>query len=153
MRFTKRSPRRSGNAMSPSRCDVFDGHCDLLDVTSLHRPDTAWVFVDAHGHEHRWHVDGKPAASYRPDAKHETPTLLWIKDGEEYWEDDDEPHDVGHLECTQCGEHVTPRYTADATTQHIAGLRNYRINGEPVTQEEFERRYKEACAAKGSPDA
>jgi hypothetical protein len=132
--------------------DVFEMQCDLVDVTSLHRPDPTWRHVDAHGHEHRWYVDGTPAVSYDPSARYETPSLVWVKDGEEFWDGDDEPHDVGHLECRQCGDHVEPRYTADDTRQHIPGLRRYRINGEPVTPEEFARRYK-AAAIKGTRDA
>lgn len=126
--------------------DVFEMSRDLIDVTSMHRPDTSWRFVDAVGHEHRWHVNGKPAESYNPSARYETTTLLWVKDGEEYWEDDDEPHAVGHTECRQCGEHIEPRYTADTTTQHIPGIAHYRINGESVPKEEFERRYATARA-------
>jgi hypothetical protein len=128
--------------MSASYSDVdrFETWCDLIDVTSLHRPDTAWRFVDANGHVHQWFVGGKVAETYRPDVKLETPTLVWVKDGEEYWEDDDEPHPVGHLECGQCGEHVLPGYTADAYTQYIPGLRHYLINGVPVSKDEFEQR-------------
>jgi hypothetical protein len=35
----------------------------MEDVTSLNRPDTSWLFVDAQGHEHQWYTaaDGKPA--------------------------------------------------------------------------------------------
>lgn len=122
--------------------DVFETGCDLIDVTSIHRPDTSWYFSDEHGHEHRWHVDGKPAVSYNPSARYDTPTLVWVKDGEDYWEDDDEPHDVGHLECRQCGEHANPGYTADGTEQHIPGPRWYRINGASVSPEEFQQRYE-----------
>jgi len=121
----------------------FATGCDLIEVTSLHRPDTAWRFVDAKGHEHRWYVNGQPAATYRPEARFETPTLIWVKDGEEYWEDDDEPHDVGHLECRECSAHVKPGYKPDDCTQHIPGLRWFRINGESVSKEEFERRVEE----------
>jgi hypothetical protein len=124
--------------------DIFETGCDLIDVTSLHRPDPRWRLVDAHGHEHRWYVDGKLAVSYRPEAHYETPTLVWIKDGEEYWEDDDEPHPVGHLECRECGERIEPGYTADDTTQQIPGLRWCRINGQLVSREEFDRRLTEA---------
>lgn len=123
--------------------DTFEMNCDLLDVTSLHRPDTSWRFTDAHGHEHRWHVDGQPAESYRPEAKHETPTLRWVFDEWEYW-DDGERYQIGHHECRQCGEHIEPRYTADTSTQYIPGMRHYRINGEPVSKDEFERRVEEA---------
>lgn len=115
-----------------------------IDVTSAHRPDTAWRVTDAHGHEHRWHVDGKPAVSYAPSARYETPTLVWVKDGEEYWEDDDEPHAVGHLECRLCGEHIEPRYRADDCTQYIPGLRWYRIDGRLVSPDEYARRLAEA---------
>lgn len=122
--------------------DVFEMHCDMVDVTSLHRPETTWRFTDAHGHEHRWYVGDKPATSYSPSERYETPTLVWVKDGEDYWEGDDEPHDVGHLECRQCGEHVQPLYGADQTVQMIPGLRDYRINGERVSEEEFTRRWQ-----------
>ncbi len=126
--------------------DVFEVHTDMIDVSMLHRPDTAWKHVDANGHAHRWHVTGhaEPATSYAPPASYETPSLVWVKDGEEYWEDDDEPHDVGHLECRECGEHVSPGYTSDTTQQMIPGLRHYRINGQSVTREDFERRWRSA---------
>ncbi len=127
--------------------DVFSSGCDLIEATSLHRPDTAWVVVDTHGHAHRWCVMDesvgtpiKPAYHYRPDVKLGVPTLVWVKDGEEYWEDDDEPHDVGHLECRQCGEHIKPGYTADTNRQYVPGLRWFCINGESVSKDEFELR-------------
>ncbi len=122
--------------------DTFEMQCDMLDVTSMHRPDTAWLFVDANGHEHRWFVDGKPAGDYRATERYDVPTLVWVKDGYECWEDDDEPHDVGHNECSQCGLHIEPRYTADAYTQYAPGMRRYRINGENVPEDEFKRRYE-----------
>jgi len=124
--------------------DLFEMHCEPIDVTSMHRPDTSWRFVDAHGHEHRWFVGGKPADQYSPTLTYETPTLVWIKDGDEYWDDDDEPHPVGHLECIECGEHIAPRYTADSYTQYIPGPKSCRINGERVGEEEFMRRVEEA---------
>ena len=126
---------------------TFECGQELVDVTSNHRPDTSWHFTDAQGHEHRWYVEGKPAATYHPEATHDTPTLVWVKDGVEYWEDDDEPHDVGHLECRQCGESIAPAYTADAWVQHIGGLRWYRIDGQLVSEDEFRRRVAEAKPA------
>lgn len=120
--------------------DVFEYGCEMLDVSSMHRPDTAWKHVDAQGHEHRWYVDAVPATSYNPMDHYETPTLVWVKDGEEYWEDDDEPHEVGHYECAQCGERITPAYTADTWAQYMPGLRWHRINGTPVSPDEFTRR-------------
>lgn len=118
--------------------DVLECSRDLIDVTSLRRPDTGWRFVDAAGHEHRWHdVDGEPAESYDPSMQYHAPTLAWVKDGEEYWEDDDRPHNVGHHECARCGERIEPRYRADDTAQYIAGLLRCTINGRPVSEEEF----------------
>ncbi len=128
--------------------DRFETGCDLVDVTSASRPDTAWHFVDGQGHEHRWYVNGQPAASYNPNATYKTPTLIWIKDGEAYFEDG-EPYDIGHYECRQCGEHVdSPRCTADTYTRHIGGLRWFRINDQPVSKEEHERRLAEMLRGK-----
>jgi hypothetical protein len=122
--------------------DVFEAGCEPIDVTSLHRPDTSWTFTDKRGHVHRWYTDGQPADDYRPTVSYDTPTLIWIKDGEEWWEDSDEPHDVGHTECRQCGERIEPGYTADTCRQFIAGLRWFTINDQPVSAEEFRRRYE-----------
>ena len=128
--------------------DVFESHCDLIDVTSMRRPDPTWVFVDALGHEHRWYVerDGQTHVAmptYDPQRTYKTPTLIYVKDGESCYEDG-EPYEYGHLECASCGEHVQPRHTADTQRQYIPGLRYYTINGEPVSPEEFKRRLIEA---------
>lgn len=124
--------------------DVFEQDLGIVDVTSNHRPDTAWRFTDAAGHEHRWFADGQPAESYRADARHEVPSLVWVKDGEDFYPGDDEPHDIGHHECRHCGEHVEPSYTADTNRVFIKGLTTCRINGKQVSKEEFDRRWKEA---------
>ena len=55
---------------------------------------------------------------------------------------DDYP-EVGHHECQQCGERVQPRQKADDCRQYIAGLREYLINGQSVSPEEFERRWRQ----------
>lgn len=120
-----------------------DGHeylieRDMVEVTSNHRPDTRWRFVDAAGHEHRWHVGGAQAAAYDPAARHETPTLAWVKDGEEYWPGDDEPHDVGHHECRLCGERVEPGYCMDEYRVYVPGIARYWIDGRSVSPEAFE---------------
>ena len=65
------------------------------------------------------------------------PSLIWVKDGEEYYEDDDEPHPIGHLECRQCGEHIQPRSTADEFQQFAPGLRWFTIDGRRVSKDEF----------------
>jgi len=36
--------------------DVFESGVEMMDVTSMNRPDTAWHVVDAQGHEHQWYV-------------------------------------------------------------------------------------------------
>lgn len=123
--------------------DVFKVERDLIDVTSLHRPDVGWRHVDAAGHEHRWFTEGRPAESYRGGAKYDVPSLVWVKDGVAY-DEDGEPYNVGHNECRICGEHVEPHYTADTHTVYMAGLARFTINGEPVGREEFERRLEAA---------
>lgn len=123
--------------------DVFEMERDLIDVTSMHRPDVGWRFTDARGHLHQWFADGKPAVSYNPAETHDVPSLVWIKDGVGYYEDG-EPYDIGHNECRKCGEHIAPAYTSDTCTQYVAGLARYYINGEPVQPDEFKRRAEAA---------
>lgn len=123
----------------------FEMWCDLLDVTSLHRPDPSWRYMDRAGHEHRWWTEGKPAEGYSPSKSYDTPTLIWVKDGVGYYEDG-EPYDIGHCECRQCGEHIEPRNTADTNTQYIAGLKHCSIDGIEVDIETFEREYLKARA-------
>ena len=120
---------------------VYSVDAEMLDVTSNHRPDETWVFVDAAGHPHFWTFKGE-RGRYRPDGA-ELPSLVWVKDGEAYWPDSDEPHDIGHYECRVCGEKVVPRYTADETTIYIKGLTSYRIDDELISRDEFIRRAKE----------
>lgn len=117
--------------------DEFELRRDLIEVTSISRPDTSWLYHDAHGHEHRWYLNGKPAESYSPQQQYETPTLIWIKDGEEWWEDSDEPHPVGHTECRVCGEHIEPQRKPDDTQMYVPGMTYYRINGRSVDHDEF----------------
>ena len=127
------------------RDEEFSIECGMLDVTSLHRPDTSWRVVDAQGHEHRWYVAGLPAGGYAPDKKHETPTLVDVFDGWGYYEDG-ERYAISHQECRQCGEHIKPAFTADTSREFIPGLRRFFINGKPVTKEDFEWRWATATA-------
>lgn len=121
--------------------DLFEAGCELVDVTSMSRPDTSWRETDANGHVHQWFSDGNPAATYRPDGRYDLPTLVWVRDDVGYYEDGTE-YEIGHHECRICGAHVKPRSTADTNTQYIPGLRWCRINGENVSEEEFKRRYE-----------
>lgn len=135
---------------------TFDYRCNMVDVTSMSRPDTDWRFTDKEGHLHHWFINGVIPEQYRPDNKYQLDSLVWVKDGEEYWEDDSEPHDVGHHECRWCGEHITPRYRADDHTQYIAGLQHYRIDGVTVDKDEFMQRLEQARTAalnRGVPPA
>ena len=96
---------------------------NLIEVTSISRPDTNWSFTDKAGHLHRWHKRGDlvPATSYYGGYAYEVPTLKWVIDGVEY-DSDGEPFNVGHSECIQCGEHIQPGKCADSTRQFIPGL-------------------------------
>lgn len=115
---------------------VFESGCDMIEATSSKRPDTAWVFTDAHGHQHRWFLGDQPATNYRPTGKYHVPSLTWIHDGYGVWEDG-EQYEIGHHECRECGEHIEPQYRADDTQQWVPGLRWYRINGRNVSEQEF----------------
>jgi hypothetical protein len=121
--------------------DVFEAHCEPIEVTRLSRPDTAWRFIDAHGHEHRWHVGETPAGAYSPSEQYEVPSILWVHEKWGSYEDGSR-YSIGHHECRACGDRVTPRHTSDTTRQYIPGPRSYFINGEPVSQDEFEARWK-----------
>jgi hypothetical protein len=130
---------------------------EMVDVTSMRRPDTSWVSVDAAQHVHCWyeqvkgglHRWGRIADTYRPEQAYHTPTLRWVKDGETMYEDDDEPVAYGHFECVMCGARVEPRYTADSHTQYIAGIAAYFINDQPVTKDTFTKRLEEESSRFG----
>lgn len=132
-----------------SRSVYKDGHTyeinvDMIDVTSIHRPDTGWRHTDSHGHLHQWYDGDAPAVRYDPSTKYSVPSIIWIKDGE-YWDDDmEEMRPYGHNECSQCHDRLEPVYTADSFRQHVPGLKSYLIDGEPVSEEEFKRRATEA---------
>jgi hypothetical protein len=125
------------------QADVFETGCDWIDVTSLHRPDTAWRVIDAAGHPHQWYTAEHPAETYRPSLAYDVPTLRWVHDGWGYY-DDGERYAIGHYECPSCGEWIEPQYRADDYTQYVPGLRWYTINGESVSPDEFAQRLKAA---------
>ncbi len=127
--------------------EVFEMERDMIDVTSMHRPDISMVVIDDHGHFHPWCTpDGQPATGYNPRVQYNIPSLRWVKTGVEYY-DDGEPYDVGEWRCRQCKAVVVPPYTADSTVHYVAGLAHYRINDVEVSKEEFETRYAAAVAA------
>ena len=127
----------------------FECGREPINVTSMHRPDISWRFTDSNGHEHRWHVasvddeiDHPVAERYNPSVRYVVPSLVWVKTGE-YFDEEGEPHEEGYDACRDCGEKITPRYTADDTEMYIPGLLWCRIDGQLVSKEEFERRLKE----------
>ena len=120
---------------------VFDVFCDEIDVTSMNRPDTNWRFVDAAGHEHRWHIkthDGMPtpATVYRPLQFYAVPTVQKVIDSTGI-DEDGYDYELSHLECIRCGEHIRPGSCADTNRVLIPGLRRYKVNGRSVTREVF----------------
>ena len=125
---------------------VLRSEVDMIDATMMHRPAVGWKHVDAAGHVHEWHVvkaDGsrESATSYSPLQSYDVPSLAWVKDGE-WYDEDGEPHPVGHNECRQCAERIEPAYTADTCQQMVPGLRRYYINDEPVSREAFTQAYE-----------
>lgn len=74
----------------------FNG--ELVDVTSLNRPDLAWRYVDAQFHEHCWYESTQPALVYSVNRTYTLPTLVQIIDHEG---DDDHPPEF-HYECKAC---------------------------------------------------
>lgn len=101
-------------------------HQEWIDVTSNGpRPDPSWEHTDTAGHVHRW-VDGA------------TPTLRWVEDGVDVYDDGDGYIDevpFGHSECAVCGERVDPGMVqAGLFRESIAGARHVdvRRDGVPV---------------------
>lgn len=109
---------------------------DCIDVTSNHRPDVSWRFVDSAGHEHRWYVSrGRPAVAYHPQAKYSVPSVKWAKTGIGYYEDGTE-YETGIYRCKKCGEDVTPGYTADQTEVYIVGMTHYYLRDKEISKSE-----------------
>lgn len=123
--------------------DTFEFEREVIDVTSSHRLDVSWVYIDAAQHEHRWYVDGKPADAYNPSLNYDTPTLKWVHDGWGHYPDG-ERYERAHTECSDCGEHIEARYSYDSYVQRIPGLATYKINGQVVSKDEFQLRAAEA---------
>lgn len=122
----------------------FSVERDLIPISSLSRPDTRWIFVDPSGHEHRWFEQTpeglKPASEYHPNKSLSLPTLRKIVD----YEGDDESPATSHWECPHCGVIIVPGTCADTHEWYVPGLSHYRIDGTPVSKEEFERQARAA---------
>lgn len=120
----------------------FEAVSEPLEVTSLHRPDEAWKHTDTNGHVHQWEW---PSGKRRYDPReHATlPTLTRVLTGVEY-DEEGEPFNVYHYECSTCREVVKPGYRADDCRQFIPGIRSYYIDGVPVSEEVFTAEVKAA---------
>jgi hypothetical protein len=112
---------------------------DMIEVTSLTGmyPDPEWRHICACGGMHSYFVGQAPASARDFMGRLTTPTLRWIKDGEHWFEDDDEPTPYGHTECAQCGEHIIPGQTYRPGPVYIPGLKRCYIDDEPVTYDEL----------------
>jgi hypothetical protein len=117
---------------------------DMIDVTSLSRPDPSWRHVDAAGHAHQWYVGEHAATAYKPDAIYHLPTTELVQVGTTVYEDDVEETPIYERRCVLCGVEVTPGTRADDTTQFIAGMTSYYIDDERVSKEEFDAAIKES---------
>ena len=116
---------------------LFEMRCEPIDVTSMSRPNPDWRWTDSSGHVHRWFdVTTSPvvATEYHPSHRYDVPTLVFVED---YPATEEYPA-VGHWECRECREVApSPGRCPDYYRQLIPGLREYFIDGEPVSKEVF----------------
>lgn len=110
---------------------------DLIDVTSNHRPDLSWIFIDNAGHYHQWFDGETLAVQYRPQVSYHIPSIEWIKTGVDFYPDGTE-FEIGYNRCKLCREEVNPGYTSDTIPQYISGLTHYYVDGKEVSQDELE---------------
>lgn len=112
---------------------------DLVDVTSLSRPDPGWGFIDAAGHAHQWYIGDAPAPiGYNPERRYCLPTTELVQVGTVVYEGDDEETPVYEHRCVLCGAPVEPGTASDETRQYIRGPRRAYINDRPATQQEID---------------
>jgi len=97
---------------------------DVINVSYLSDIDANWRYTDTRGHHHYCDYDA-------PD---HYPTLREVTDQTWWCDDCRDEHEDTHLECRQCGEHITPGMTGPGT-KLIPGRVEYTFNGEPVTPE------------------
>jgi hypothetical protein len=98
---------------------------EMVRVDYLTDMDANWKFTDAAGHGHWCDYDG--VLHY--------PTLHEVSDGTWWCGSCRDEHEDTHLECRACGETVRPGVTGPGT-KWLPGLRDYWIDGVPVTPEE-----------------
>lgn len=126
--------------------DIFETEVSrqMIDVTSMSRPDPNWRFTDRNGHLHQWYSEGKPATDYDPLKSYDIPSVT-VRETEPYWcVDCLDEHTRRYYVCSVvgCEEVIEPGTTPDMFTQYIPGLRDirYLINKQNVTPEEFKNR-------------
>ena len=105
----------------------------VLDASLMRAPDPDWKQVDRNGHTHVWQFDAEGRAS--------TPTLKFVRTGS-WFSEDGEEYPEGYRACVLCEELVIPAVRVER--RNVPGITRYRIDGQDVSPEEFERCYKEA---------
>lgn len=97
---------------------------DMLPITSDYpMTDDNWRYTDLAGHEHRGDALSATTTTV-VDEKH------WC-DGNEGWTHHD-PHmhvDRSHLECAECGEHITPGMLPLGSTKYLSGQSDTMFRG------------------------
>lgn len=109
-----------------------------MEVSSSHRPDHNWRFVDSGGHLHEWYTGGRKAVSYEPTKSYDVPFIRWI----ETCPASDEYPAEGHYVCILCSDRVKPGYTADTVAQYIQGPAKFYIDDLPVDSTTWFAEYK-----------
>lgn len=117
---------------------------ELIDITSLSRPDPSWKFIDPAGHLHRWHDAQGPLKDYHGQACH-VPSAVRVRTPEEDYAEEDygDIIETSRLDCKLCGhQDISPGTCADTTRVYMPGLRHLFIDGVEVSREEFNAAYR-----------
>lgn len=116
-------------------------HTAEVEVTSgLPYANPAWTYTDTHGHAHHYE-DGYPTLTRVVDARYWVPEPWEWDEPRPNWGEGEGPGEwveEDHLECPQCGEHITPGTTIDSYRRFIRGPRSAYLNGEPISGERAE---------------
>lgn len=115
---------------------------ELIEVSSMSRPDEHWFFTDPAGHIHQWweRKPFRPMSRYSPEKSYFVPSITWVEDSPAT---DDYPA-IGHHECSKCRARVHPGTRADDCMQYLPGMTRCYIDDREVTKDVFEAEYKKA---------
>lgn len=110
---------------------------DWIDATSEFENDPDWVYVDSHGHHHRWMTGpDSDLPLTKPQQQDSTvPFLRFVVDTEPHWcELCDGDYQPGHYECVICGDEVTPGHRRFVERNYIPGPKHFTIDVDKVFQ-------------------